>query len=91
MPDDKLLQYFMEQTNQRFDKTDVAIQGLHQKLDGLCDFKIKTVVNTRWISGIISVTVGVLTFAITTAVAIHSSRAERKAIMDAAKIERVEK
>jgi hypothetical protein len=89
-PDEEkqLLRYFMEQTDKRFDKVDGNFAALHDRLDTLNDFKVRTIVSTRWISGIISASLGLLTFCVTVGTTIYLSRLERHAIIDAAKIEK---
>lgn len=88
MADEKLLRYFMEQTDKRFDKVDENFGVIHSKLDGLNEFKIKTIVSTRWIAGLISGTFSLLTLAISVGVSVHLSRMERQALIEAARIEK---
>lgn len=92
MTDEKLFSYFIEQTNKRFDKVDENFKSLHKKFDDLTEFKttmqVTARVSSRWISTIISILVGIATFTSTLAVTLHVSRAERQALLDAAKVEK---
>lgn len=84
----KLLRYFMEQTEKRFDKSDAQMVMLHSKIDGLNEFKIRMLVSSRWISAIISTGFGIITMAVTVGTSIYMSRLERQALLEAARIEK---
>jgi hypothetical protein len=83
----KLLRYFMEQTEKRFDKVDSGFAAIHTRLDGLNEFKIKTIVSTRWVSGIISAAFGLVTLSVSVGTSVYLSRMERQALIEAARIE----
>lgn len=88
MADEKLLRYFMDQTEKRLDLLSTQVEGLHEKMDSLNEFKVKTIVNSRWISVIVSSALGAVTLISSIVVSIYVSREERKSLMDAAEIEK---
>jgi hypothetical protein len=88
MADEKLLRYFIDQTDKRFDQLGEQIQGLHSRLDNLNEFKVKMIVSSRWISGLISASFGLITLSASMGLSIYLSRQERQALIEAAKIEK---
>lgn len=84
----RLLRYFMEQTEKRFDKMDANSASLHTKLDSLNEFKIRSIISTRWISGIISTGFGIITLCVSVGTSIYLSKQERQAMLDVARTEK---
>lgn len=84
----RLLRYFMEQTEKRFDKMDANAASLHLKLDSLSEFKIRSIISTRWISGIISTGFGLITLCVSVGTSIYLGRQERQAMLEAARMEK---
>ena len=63
--DQKLFEYFMENTKENFEKTHAQIDKMDKKLDDLAEFKIKTLAVSKNSALWISSACGIFTFCIT--------------------------
>lgn len=67
MNDERLLAYHIEQTGDKFAEVRDELKTLNEKIDALHEFKITLLVNTRWVSLIVSAVCGLVTMIATTA------------------------
>jgi ABC-type glycerol-3-phosphate transport system permease component len=70
----RLLEHHMKETGRRFDEVSNHIEELSLKLDGLSEFKVRTIVNARWVSMVVSGVCGFITMVVTAFVAYISNK-----------------
>lgn len=58
---ENLLEHHILETRERFSELRDDIKNIEEKIDGLHDFKIETIVSARWVSLIVSAVCGLLT------------------------------
>jgi predicted translin family RNA/ssDNA-binding protein len=59
---EKLIRYFMEETNKKFDEVKKDIKDVKTSVQSLNEFKVSLMVSSRWVSLIVSTLVGIFTF-----------------------------
>ncbi len=61
---EKLLQYFMQETDKKFDSIGSDLRGVNAKLDDLTKFKVEMLATARTTSLIVSVLSGLVTLSV---------------------------
>ena len=69
---EKLLQYFMEETNRKFDSVSEDVKDIKDSLSDLQKFKIEMLSSARATSFIVSMVCGLVTLSISVVVAYYS-------------------
>lgn len=69
---EQLLDYFMKETNKRFDTVDDQFASIASKLEDLVKFKIQMMTSTLWTSVIVSGLCGLLTMLATVWIAVKT-------------------
>lgn len=71
---ENLLQYFMKETDRKFDSIDARFDKLDDKLDDLTKFKIEMVASARLTSFLVSAVCGAITLTISVWVALRAKQ-----------------
>lgn len=66
MNDEKLVHYFISETNKKFDEIKRELEKLNGKVTDLHQFKVETVAvansKAKWTSAVVSTVIGILSF-----------------------------
>lgn len=78
---DKFFDYFVKTTEKKFDALQSDIAEVNSKLQDLHQFKTTMIVNSRWVSIIVSAVCGAVTLGVSTAISLYTSAKERQALL----------
>lgn len=67
---DKLIDYFIEETNKKFDDVKDRVDSIHKRLDDIEKFKVEMMVSSRWVSLLVSAACGLITLTASSVVSI---------------------